>query len=66
MTYYAPSRYRELILYRNFSYDNGWTWTQPQSLPNGLLSGNVRQGVVLSSGRWVFPFYWQECRDSWD
>lgn len=66
MTYYAPSRYRELILYRSFSYDDGKTWTQPQSLPNGLLSGSVRQGVALNSGRWVFPFYWQECLDGWD
>ena len=38
MTYYAPSRYRELILYRSFSTDNGETWSEPQSLPNGIIS----------------------------
>ena len=61
MTYYAPSRYRELILYRSFSIDNGETWSEPQSLPNGIISGSVRQGIVLSNGAWVFPIYWQEC-----
>ena len=66
MTYYAPSRYRELILYRSFSTDNGETWSEPQSLPNGIISGSVRQGIVLSNGAWVFPIYWQECCGAWD
>ena len=66
MTYYAPSRYRELILYRSFSTDNGETWSEPQSLPNGIISGSVRQGIVLSNGSWVFPIYWQECCGAWD
>lgn len=66
MTYYSPSRYRELILYRSFSIDNGETWSEPQSLPNGIISGSVRQGIVLSNGAWVFPIYWQECCGAWD
>lgn len=66
MTYYAPSRYRELILFRSFSTDHGETWSEPQSLPNGIISGSVRQGIVLDSGEWVFPIYWQECCGAWD
>ena len=47
MTYYAPSRYRELILYRSVSIDNGETWSEPQSLPNGIISGSVS---ILADG----------------
>ena len=27
---------------------------------------NVRKGIVLSNGKWLFPVYWQEVRERWD
>ena len=68
-TYNAESWYRELKTYRSFTYDCGKTWTQPASLPCGLDGVSMRQGIVMSSGEWLFPLYWQEVREGafdWD
>lgn len=68
-TYNAESWYRELQTFRSFTYDCGRTWTQPASLPCGLNGVSMRQGIVLSSGEWLFPLYRQEVREGffdWD
>ncbi len=59
-TYNAENHYRELQTFRSFTYDSGRTWTEPASFPCGLNGVSLRQGIVLESGAWVFPLYWQE------
>jgi predicted neuraminidase len=68
-TYNAESWYRELQTFRSFTYDCGKTWTKPTSLPCGLNGVSMRQGIVMSSGEWLVPFYRQEIREGqfdWD
>lgn len=65
-TYAAESRYREISAFLSFSDDDGKTWSEPVSLPGAASHGNVRKGIVLSNGKWLFPVYWQEVRERWD
>ena len=61
-TYAAESRYREICTFLSVSDDNGKTWSEPVSLPGAASHVNVRKGIVLSNGKWLFPVYWQEGR----
>lgn len=65
-TYAAESRYREICTFLSVSDDNGKTWSEPVSLPGAASHVNVRKGIVLSNGKWLFPVYWQEVRERWD
>jgi len=65
-TYNAESWYRELQTFVSYSFDGGESWTEPSSLPCGLNGVSVRQGVVMSSGEWLFPVYRQETRTGFD
>ncbi len=65
-TYNAESWYRELQTFLSYSFDGGQTWQEPSSFPCGLNGVSLRQGIVLSSGEWLFPFYRQEVRTGFD
>lgn len=65
-TYDAQSHYRELQTFWSHSLDGGVTWGEPVSLPSGVNGVSVRQGIVLQSGAWVFPVYWQETTFDFD
>ena len=65
-TYNAESHYRELKTHLSFTMDSGATWSSPVSLPGGHTGMTLRQGIVLSSGEWLFPVYWQETRSDFD
>lgn len=65
-TYDAMSRYRELGTHLATTSDDGLTWTEPRSLPSGVRSVSVRQGLTLDDGTWLFPVYWQETTGDWD
>lgn len=52
--------------YRSISVDHGKTWSTPHSIPGGVDNVWVNRGIVLSSGRWVFPVSWPEhCGEEW-
>lgn len=65
-TYNAESWYRELQTFISYSFDGGETWQEPSSFPCGLNGVSLRQGIVLSSGEWLFPLYRQEVRTGFD
>lgn len=65
-TYNAESWYRELQTFLSYSFDGGQTWQEPSSFPCGLNGVCLRQGIVLSNGEWLFPFYRQEVRQGFD
>lgn len=65
-TYNAESWYRELQTFLSYSFDGGETWQEPSSFPCGLNGVSLRQGIVMSSGEWLFPIYWQETRSGFD
>ena len=65
-TYNAESWYRELQTFISYSFDGGESWQEPASFPCGLNGVSLRQGIVLSSGEWLFPFYRQEVRSGFD
>jgi predicted neuraminidase len=65
-TYDAASHYLELKTFRSWSKDSGRTWSEPVSVPGGVGNVSVRQGIVLASGDWVFPVYWQETLGRWN
>lgn len=65
-TYDAPTRYREITSFMTTTADSGKTWSEPVSLPSGVSHVSVRQGIVLSSGAWLFPVYWQDVLSHWD
>lgn len=65
-TYNAESWYRELQNFLSYSFDGGETWQEPSSFPCGLNGVSLRQGIVLSSGEWLFPCYRQEVRTGFD
>lgn len=65
-TYNAESWYRELQTFISYSFDGGMTWQEPASFPCGLNGVSLRQGIVLSSGEWLFPFYRQEVWKGFD
>ena len=66
MTYNAECHYRELETFRSFTDDDGRTWREPVSFPNGLTGVTLRQGIVMSNHEWLFPMYWQETRGRFD
>lgn len=64
-TYDCASDKCELRAFQSISRDSGRTWSEPQSLPGGVANLSVRQGIVLNSGTWLFPVYWQEQIGAW-
>ena len=48
------------------SVDDGKTWSEPVSLPNGINGVSVRQGIVLSNNNYLFPIYYGEVVNSFD
>ena len=65
-TYNAESYYRELQTFYSISKDDGETWSEPKSLPNGLNGISVRQGIILSNGEYLFPIYYGEVIKDFD
>lgn len=65
-TYAAETRYREMSTFYCTTTDSGHTWSDPVSLPGPLSHVNIRQGIILSNGTWLFPVYWEEVRARWD
>lgn len=65
-SYTAELHYREIQNFISYSYDNGYTWTEPVSIPGGMTGMSIRQGIVLSNGDWLFPVYWQEVTGGFD
>ena len=64
-TFDGVSQFLEIRTAITYTYDNGVTWTEPVA-PRGIPANvNVRQGIALSDGTWVFPVYWEECREGW-
>ncbi|HEX2948365.1 MAG TPA: sialidase family protein, partial [Armatimonadota bacterium] len=59
-TFDTASHYLELKTFQSFTDDAGKHWSDPISVPGGLNSVCMRQGIVLHNGDWVFPVYWQE------
>lgn len=64
-TYNADSYYHELQSYASYSCDNGESWSEPISLPNGLNGVSIRQGITLSNSEHLFPLYYGEVRKDW-
>lgn len=65
-TYNAESYYRELQTFYSMSYDDGNTWSEPVSLPNGINGVSVRQGIILSNNNYLFPIYYGEVVNNFD
>lgn len=59
-TYNAESYYRELQTFYSISVDDGNTWSEPVSFPNGINGISVRQGIQLSNKSYLFPIYYGE------
>ena len=65
-TYNAESYYRELQTFYSTSFDDGNTWSEPVSLPNGINGVSVRQGIKLSNSNYLFPIYYGEVVNNFD
>ena len=56
-TYDGDCPYKELQTFVSYTYDNGKTWSVPESMPahsNGMC---IRKGIVMSNGEILFPVY---------
>ena len=65
-TYNAECYYRELQTFYSISNDNGNTWSEPISFPNGINGISIRQGIKLSNGSYLFPIYYGEVVNNFD
>ena len=65
-TYNAECYYRELQTFYSMSFDDGNTWSEPLSFPNGINGVSVRQGIILSNGSYLFPIYYGEVVNHFD
>lgn len=65
-TYNAECYYRELQTFYSISNDNGNTWSEPISFPNGINGISIRQGIKLSNGSYLFPIYYGEVINNFD
>lgn len=65
-TYNAECYYRELQTFYSISNDNGNTWSEPISFPNGINGISIRQGITLSNGSYLFPIYYGEVVNNFD
>lgn len=62
----ANQLYENTQTYVMSTYDGGKSFTMPKSLPGGINSLDIRQGIILESGRWVIPVCWWEfCGYEW-
>ena len=48
------------------SFDDGNTWSEPVSFPNGINGISVRQGIILSNNNYLFPIYYGEVINNFD
>ena len=65
-TYNAECYYRELQTFYSTSFDNGNTWSEPISFPNGINGISIRQGIKLSNNSYLFPIYYGEVINNFD
>lgn len=65
-TYNAESYYRELQTFYSLSLDDGETWSEPVSFPNGINGISIRQGLKLSNNDYLFPIYYGEVVNNFD
>lgn len=65
-TYNAESYYRELQTFYSISLDDGETWSEPVSFPNGVNGISIRQGLKLSNNDYLFPIYYGEVVNNFD
>lgn len=65
-TYNAECYYRELQSFYSLSFNDGNTWSEPVSFPNGINGISVRQGIILSNNSYLFPIYYGEVRKNFD
>lgn len=65
-TYNAESYYRELQTFYSLSLDDGETWSEPISFPNGINGISIRQGLKLSNNDYLFPIYYGEVVNNFD
>lgn len=65
-TYNAECYYRELQTFYSMSFDDGNTWSEPISFPNGINGISIRQGIKLSNNNYLFPIYYGEVVNNFD
>ena len=65
-TYNAECYYRELQSFYSISTDDGESWSEPLSYPNGINGISIRQGIKLSNNNFLFPMYYGEVVNNFD
>lgn len=59
-TYDGNCPYKELQTFVSYTYDNGKTWSTPESMPAHSSGMCIRKGIVMSNGDILFPVYFTQ------
>ena len=62
-TYNGDCPYKELQTFVSYTYDNGESWTKPQSVAPYANGVSMRKGIKMSNGETLFPIYFTSVID---